>query len=349
MRVLHLAPLWLPVSANSRGGIETLLGQLLPAQSSLGLDVTVLAAGDSDPSLSLQVAVDESLATVMDRGEAYDYGHFEQQQLALAWDLAGDADVIHSHVGAGAFLLDHVLGGRPPVVHTLHGAPTTDLGWLLAHRPSAHIVAVSEAQARGVRELGGHVEAVVHNGIDTSRAPEFTEPGSELLFLGRVEWNKGADLAIDVAEGLDLPLTLAGPVTDRSYFATHIQPRLTAMVRYAGVVDEKGKFELLRRACCLLMPSRWAEPFGIVAVEAMACGIPVVGLANGALPEIIDDGVSGRTVTDESQLADAVSRALGSDGHAIAERARARYDIGRVATDYLVEYEHVIAGVRDAH
>lgn len=343
MKVLHLAPLWLPVAVDSRGGIETLLGQLLPAQDALGVETTLVAPGDSDGALSLTAAVDESLVSVMDRAEAYDYSMYEQHQLAIAWDLARDVDVVHSHVGAGAFLLDHAFAGAPPVVHTLHWAPTTDLAWLLARRPAAHVVAVSEAQAQGVRGLGGHVTAVVHNGINMADVPMVHAPGRGLVFLGRIEWNKGADLAVELARRLNLPLQLAGPVTDRAYFATAIEPRLNDMIRYVGVVDSRGKFDLLRQAECLIAPSRYEEPFGMVAVEAMAAGVPVVTLGNGALPEVVDEGISGAVAESEDALADAVARARELDGRAIIEHARHRFDIKRVAAEYIVQYEKAIA------
>jgi glycosyltransferase involved in cell wall biosynthesis len=167
--------------------------------------------------------------------------------------------------------------------------------------------------------------------------------GEGLFFIGRIEWEKGPDLAVSVARRLGLPLTLAGPIIDRGFFRREIEPFLDDRVRYVGTVDHHRKNELFGRAACSVVPSRWDEPFGLVAIESMACGTPVVALAHGGLPEVIDPGVTGYLASDEGELAALVTRALGLDRAGVRDRAAARFDIPRIARQYLRLYEEIVA------
>jgi glycosyltransferase involved in cell wall biosynthesis len=162
-----------------------------------------------------------------------------------------------------------------------------------------------------------------------------------LLFLGRIEEKKGPDLAVQVARKLGRPLILAGPVVDEEFFDRAIRPFLNRQIRYVGVVNHRQKTELFGRAACVLMPSRWEEPFGLVAVEAMACGTPVVALARGALPELVEPGLTGYLIRNEETLADSVERAVQLDRAAIRARAAARFDMTVVAELYSELYTQV--------
>jgi glycosyltransferase involved in cell wall biosynthesis len=158
-----------------------------------------------------------------------------------------------------------------------------------------------------------------------------------------MESAKGPDLAIDVANTLGVPLTLAGPIVDQRFFDQRIQPRLDDTVRYVGVVDHQDKGALLARSACAVLPFRGEEPFGLVMVEAMACGTPVVSLANGAAAEVIEPGVNGYLAMNEAELPGAVSRAMDLDRQAVRNRAQERFDIADVAANYLRLYEQVMA------
>ena len=313
VRVLHLAPLWLPVGRESSGGVETLLAGLLAAQHASGCAVAVVASGDSalPAGVELVAPVPVALVAQMGAGTAWEYEYFEQEALARGLERAGSFDVVHSHMGAAAFAA------------------------LL------RLTAVSEAQARRLRAAGARRCEVVPNGIDVAQFPFHAVAGSGLAFLGRMEAEKGPDLAIAAAHALGRPLILAGPIVDHAFFAERVVPGLGPDIEYAGVLGHDDKAELLGRSSCLLVPSRWEEAFGLVAVEAMACGTPVVALANGALGEVVDDDVTGFTTSDPGELADLVLCADKLDRAAVRARAADRFSIERTARRYIDLYGEI--------
>jgi glycosyltransferase involved in cell wall biosynthesis len=339
VRVLHLGPLWHPVGRNSPGGIETLLAGLVATQQSLGCEVTVIASGDSPlpASIELIAPVPTGLVAQMGAGTAWEYEYFEQESLAQAIERSQDFEVVHSHIGAAGFVLRDAL-------HTWHNDVTADLEWFVGRRPGLRIATVSEAQAQRLRRAGARRCEAVPNWIDLDQFPFSSVSGSGLAFLGRMEAEKGPDLAIAAARALGRPLVLAGPVTDHAFFADHVLPGLGPDIHYAGVLGHDDKVELLGRSSCVLVPSRWEEAFGLVAVEAMACGTPAAGLANGALADVIDDGVTGFTTADAGELGDLVLRADKLDRAAVRARAAARFSIERTAGRYLELYAEVAEG-----
>ena len=340
MRVLHVAPLWHPVGRESPGGIETLLAGLVAAQRRLGCEVAVVASGDSALPKDVEVVapVGEALVAQMAAGTAREYDYFEQEALALALERASEFDVVHSHLGAAAF------AAFPGALHTWHNDVTADLEWFVGRRRGLRLATVSEAQARRLRRAGAARCEAVANGIDLAQFPFSPVAGPGLVFLGRMEAEKGPDLAIAAARALGRPLTLAGPVVDHEFFAERVLPGLGPDIRYAGVLGHDDKVELLGRSSCALVPSRWEEAFGLVAVEAMACGTPAVGLANGALAEVIDDDVTGFTTSEASELADLVLRADKLDRAAVRSCAAERFSIERTARRYLELYTEIVEG-----
>ena len=343
LRVLQLAPLWFPISADAPGGIETHLPAVLRALEELGCHNVLIASGDSQTEAQLLSVVPVNLCQQMEHGTASEYAYYEQHQLMLALTCGIEFDLVHSHLGPGAYVLSAVagLGGR--VLHTHHNPVYQDLGWFVGKHPEMWFSAISEFQAHKLRQQGARRCWVVPNGIDVA-AFRFTAHAQEaLFFLGRMEEEKGADLAVQVARSLDLPLTLAGPIIEDDFFQRRIEPFLGDGIEYVGVVDHAKKQELFGRAGCVLMPSRVDEGFGMVSIEAMACGTPVVALAHGALPEIIDIGVTGYVSQTEDGLASLVPAALGLDRHSVRERAAKRFDVRRIAQAYLGLYERIVS------
>ncbi|HET6313977.1 MAG TPA: glycosyltransferase family 4 protein [Chloroflexia bacterium] len=344
MRVLMLAPLWYPISRDAQGGIETFLYSPIEALEREGCSVMLLASGDSRAAGELVPVVERNLYSLMHEGRAGEYVYYEQHQLRLASGLAHDFDVVHSHIGPGGYVLSaHAdVGGR--VLHTVHSPVYEDICWFVGRHPDLLLSAVSEFQAERLRGAGARRCRVVHNGIDTSGFPFNGRPGGGLLFLGRIEAAKGPDLAIDVARALGLTLTLAGPVIEREFFKRSIEPRLDGQVRYVGVVDHETKCKLMGEAACMLLPFRQAEPFGMVSIEAMTCGTPVVALPNGALPEIVEPGVTGYLAAEVEALPGYVLQAMSLDRGRVRERATARFGIQHVAGKYLDLYRDIAAG-----
>jgi glycosyltransferase involved in cell wall biosynthesis len=343
MKILHLAPLWFPVSPDAQGGIETYLPTLLGALERRGCRNTLLASGDSHTAAELVPVISQNLGALMDAGLAAEETYYEQHQLWLALEMAGRFDVVHSHLGWTGYVLSAVpgLGGR--VLHTEHNPVYRDQEWFVGRHPDLWLSTVSEFQARKLRAHGARRCRVVPNGLDVSSFTFQARAGEGLFFLGRIEEGKGTDLAVRAARALGRPLTLAGPVIDEDFFGKEIAPSLGEQIRHVGVVNHAQKNELFGRAGCVLMPSRVEEGFGMVAVEAMACGTPVVALASGALPEVIDAGVTGYVTADEDGLAPLVAEALKLDRKAVRDRARARYDIAAVAEKYHRLYAEIAA------
>jgi glycosyltransferase involved in cell wall biosynthesis len=342
LRVLHLAPLWFPVARDSPGGIETFLAALLDALEATGCHNVLLASGDSRSAAELLPVLPDNLCARMAAGTALEYTYYEQQQLFLALEHGAAFDVIHSHAGPHAFVLSALPGRR--VLHTWHSQVYRDLEWLVERRPDLCLTTVSEFQAARLRRHGARGCHVIGNGLDLGDFPFAAEGKEGLLFIGRMESGKGPDLAVQVARSLDRPLVLAGPLVDANFFRSRVEPYLSPTIRYVGVVDHRQKVELFAGASCALLPFRGEEAFGMVTIEAMACGTPVVALANGALPEIIEPGVTGFLTEDEAELPDLVERASKLDRAVVRGRMAARFDIGVVARRYLRLYTDLATG-----
>ena len=342
MRVLQVCPLWYPVKQDAPGGIETFLAQLAAALPDSGCEVTLLASGDSADGERIIPVSEASIYGQMKKGAVQEYIYYEQQQLRLALAHADDFDVIHSHIGPAGFVLSGVKGWSDRVLHTIHSPVHQDLQWFVQQQPDMWVSTVSKFQADRLNEVGARNCHVVHNGI---KADAFTfDPGGGegLLFLGRIEKEKGADIAIRVATELARPLVLAGPIVQQDYYDDMIAPLLNETVRYIGVVDHREKNRLLGSAGCVLMPSRWEEPFGMVAIEAMACGTPVVVSQQGALPEIVDHGVSGFVAADD-EMTGLVDQALSLDRAAVRSAVAEQFDISVAARKFHELYSRILA------
>ena len=342
LTVLHLAPLWFPVSPDAPGGIETFLPVLLRALEERGCHNLLIASGDSRTDAELLPVTPVNLCRQMEDGNASEYVYYEQHQLMLAVACGIDVDVVHSHLGPGGYLLSAVAGVGGRVLHTHHNPVYPDLEWFVGEHPELWFSTVSEFQADKLRRQGARRCRVVPNGIDAAAFRFAPQAREALFFLGRMEEEKGADLAVEVARSLDLPLTLAGPIVEDDFFQRRIEPFLGHGIEYVGVVDHTTKQELFGAAGCVLMPSRVDEGFGMVSVEAMACGTPVVALGRGALPEIIDVGVTGYVSETEDGLSSLVPAALELNRHAVRARATERFDVRRIAEAYLGLYAGII-------
>jgi glycosyltransferase involved in cell wall biosynthesis len=346
MRVLHLAPLWFPVAADSLGGIETFTAGLIDELDRLGCCNALVASGDSRTRAELIRVTPMNLVDMMAAGSAHEYTYYEQHQLALAVERAADFDLVHSALGPASYALSHVPGLRGRILHSQHNPVTDDLGWFASIYPDVWFSTVSEFQARHLRSQGARRCRTIPNGVKMDSYTLQPHGGEGLFFLGRIEWEKGPDLAVRVARQLELPLTLAGPMIDQAFFHRAIEPFLDDQVRYVGPVDHRRKNALFGRAACSIVPSRWDEPFGLVAVESMACGTPVVALARGGLPEVIDPAVTGYLAAEEAELAALAARAPGLDRAGVRNRAAARFDLPRVAGQYLEFYAEIAGAAR---
>jgi glycosyltransferase involved in cell wall biosynthesis len=339
MRILHICPLWFRVAVDAPGGIETLMPGLFAELGRAGADNTILGVAGAQVSGRLIPMVEEPLYEQTTNGTAWEYGPFEQHELLTVLELADDFDVIHSHLGWSGWVLSGMPGLGERTLHTQHNPVSPDMEWFVRRHPDIRLTTVSQYQAHKLWRLGARRCHVVHNGIDFSLFPLRDSGKQGLVYLGRLEHDKGADLAIEVARTLGMTLTLAGPAVNHEFFETQITPHLDDQIRYAGIVGHEEKTRLLGGASCVLMPSREEEGFGLVALEAMACGTAVVGLANGALPEIIEEGVTGFVTPDERGLAELVPAAERLDPSIVRRTAEQRFSVAASAAGYLGLYQ----------
>ena len=331
LRVAQIAPIARPVTATSTGSIEQLVWQLTEELVDRGHDVTLFATGQSETSARL----DAKYARGYDDDEAlWEWTFHELMHVAAAMERAHEFDVLHSHVYHFALPFTRLVDR--PVVHSYHVLPDDDVVRAYAEYEEATLVAVSAYQRE---RLGRPGVPVIHHGIDVDAFPFGDSPGEYLLFLGEVRWEKGAGEAAMLAGQIGLPLVMAGPGED--FYREHVEPKVTAEVEYVGWVESARRDELLAGAAALLYPLNWPETFGLVLVEAMACGTPVLARSLGAVGEIVDDGVTGYHAETLEELAALAPRALALDRRRVRERARERFDKSRMTDEYEALYRRL--------
>jgi glycosyltransferase involved in cell wall biosynthesis len=232
-----------------------------------------------------------------------------------------------------------------PTVVTVHGPIDTDLGrYYRALQSDVHLVAISERQRTFAPELNW--AGTVHNALHIEDWPFQREKDDYALFLGRFHPHKAPHLALDAAHAAGIPLILAGKCAEpaeKEYFEREVRPRLTARDHVFGVADATAKRALLASARCLLFPVRWEEPFGMVMIEAMACGTPVVALRAGAVPEVVVDKVTGLICDKPAQLADAVREIRSIDPAACRSHVAKRFNVDQLGAGYEAVYGSVLA------
>jgi glycosyltransferase involved in cell wall biosynthesis len=349
MRIAMLAPPWIPVPAPGYGGIEEVVRLLCDGLVARGHEVTLFAAPTSRSSAEVRTVLEEPHPEEIERSR------WEVDHVARAFteiDEARDGhpyDVVHDHCGFTALAMADRLA--TPLVHTLHG-PFDDetLTFYAAHGHKATIVAISDAQRRdGPPQL--REAAVVHNPLDFDEWTLREDPDDHVLWIGRMSPVKGPHRAIAAARAAGVPLVLAGPVQpgQEEYFAREVEPHFDGEgVRYVGEVGGSDKAAAYGAARAVLMPIRWAEPFGLVMTEAMACGTPVIAFREGSAPEVVDEGVSGFLVDDEDEMAAAIARIDEIDRRGCREQARGRFGVDVAVEGYEAVYERAAAAARRA-
>jgi glycosyltransferase involved in cell wall biosynthesis len=333
LRIAQIAPIAHPVQAGAGDSVEQLVWLLSEELVRRGHEVTLFATGDSQTSAELQSAYahgyehDESL---------WDWRLHESINASRAFERAEHFDVIHSH--AYHFALPFTRLVNTPIVQSYHVEANPDILDAYRRHPEVCVVAISEWQRStltGVRDV-----TVIHHGIDTDAFPFSPERGEHLLFLGRMIPDKGPLQAVRLARMLDLPLVLAGSST--RYFDEEVRPLVDGEgVRYVGAVDRAQRDSLLCGACALLLPLTYPEPFGLVMIEAMACGTPVAATGIGAVPEIVEPGVTGCHAPSAQALADCIPQALELDRTRVRARAVERFDFKRMVDEHEALYERL--------
>lgn len=321
LRIGLLAPPWVPVPPPSYGGIEQVVATLAAGLVERGHDVVLVAApGSAIPGAEV-VSPLVSLPGII--GEpAADWRH-----VLAGMEVLRGCDVVIDHSGPLGALLTS--GLDLPALHVTHGpleaVPTEIYEGVSRHSPRLRLVAISEAQRTLAPSLP--FAGVCHNGMDLDAAPFRARPDGYLAFLGRMSPEKSPADAIRIARAAGLPLLIAAKCrepAEHEYFARHVAPELGPGVVWLGELDAAGKYALLAGARALVFPIAWPEPFGMVMIEAMACGTPVLATARGSVPEVVADGVTGFVRETPDELIDAVARISEIDRRAcrrwVAER-----------------------------
>jgi glycosyltransferase involved in cell wall biosynthesis len=345
MRIAMVAPPWISVPPHGYGGIEWVVSLLVDELVARGHEVTLFASGGSKTGAEL-ISVFDDPPTLRMHLNVPDARHAQRalNEIAERQGTSRAFDVVHDH-SACIFLAAAPL--LPvPMVHTIHGAFTDEMKQLYgAVRGNVSLVAISASQAQGMPELD--VAAVVPNAVDVDGFQYREEKSDYLLCLGRVCRDKGQDMAIAVAKRAGMPLVLAGKVDagqDRQFFDEHVLPHLDGEhVMFEGEVSDDRKRELVAGARAMLFPIRWAEPFGLVMIEGMASGTPVVAMRWGAVSEVVTDGVTGFIVDDEDSMLDALARINEIDAATCRAEVLKRFSPSVMADGYERVYANAIA------
>jgi glycosyltransferase involved in cell wall biosynthesis len=339
LRIAILGPVWFPVPPTGYGGIEWVVALLADGLVDAGHDVTLFASGDSRTNAELDAVFPEAPSALI--GTSW----VELRHAFSCLTRAEEFDVVNDHSGITAAALGGLVS--TPFVHTVHG-PLDELSRanyeaIASLAPAVGLISLSLNQRKPAPELPW--VANCPNALDLDAYPYHSERGDYLLFLGRLSPDKGCHRAIEVAQEAGLPLKIAGKKRDHAeleYFDAMIRPRLGEDVEYLGETSHVTKVALLQNARATLFPIEWEEPFGLVMIESMACGTPVIATRCGAVPEVIEEGRSGVIVDDYREMVDAIGAADDLDPVECRRYAEERFSAVRMVDDYEAVYQRVV-------
>lgn len=339
MRIAQVAPLFESVPPRYYGGTERVVSWLTERLVALGHDVTLFASGDSVTNARLVSACPRALRL---DPECVDPLVHHLLMVEQVFALAEEFDLIHFHIDYLHF--PRSKRERVPCLTTLHGRlDLPDLIPLYREFKQLPVISISDAQRRPLP--WANWMGTVHHGMPVTALALHPSPGKYLAFLGRVSPEKGLDRAIEIAIRSQRNLKIAAKVdrADRDYFEAKIKPRLKhPLIEFVGEIGNSEKAEFLGNAAALLFPIDWPEPFGLVMIEALACGTPVIAYPFGSVPEIVADGTCGFLVRNVDEAADAVNRIDEIDREDCRKRFELNFTSDRMAKQYLQIYHQLI-------
>jgi glycosyltransferase involved in cell wall biosynthesis len=342
LRIALVSPPFLQLPPPGYAGTERVVTALALGLHERGHRVTVFAPGDSDLPCEVVPTVERALWKIGDPGDATGW---LQMSSVKAIDAADRFDVIHSHLDADGLLIAR--GTSTPFVATLHGRlDTSGVSELIKAMPDVPLISISDSQRRWNEDANW--AATIHHGLDFSAAPVSDAPGEHLLLVGRVMPEKGIAEAIEVARRTGIRLVVAAKVKhpdERALFEAVVQPAIDdGVVDWRGEIGAEERDRLMAGALATLMLGSWPEPFGLVAIESMATGTPVIGRRAGALVETVRHGTTGFLVDDVSEAVLAVSRIKELERRPIAAYARSRFSVERMLDEHERVYATLVEG-----
>jgi glycosyltransferase involved in cell wall biosynthesis len=340
LEIAILSSVWFPVPPSGYGGIEWIVSLLADGLVEAGHDVTLFASGDSRTQAKLSYVYEEAPSQWIGRS------HWELNHALACYTNADEFDVINDHTGLSGLVLSGLVD--KPVVSTVHGPLVGEAGAMYEQVaglvPHVNLVSLSMNQRRPKPDLPWLANCP--NALDLSVYPGKPHTGDYLLFLGRLSPDKGCHRAIAVAMERELPLKIAGKMQEakeREYFEEFVEPHLGIHgIEYLGEVSHGTKVELLQDARVTLFPIDWEEPFGLVMIESMACGTPVIATNRGAVPEVIEHGRSGIIVDNYREMAAALEQADALDPLECRRYVEERFSPERMVDDYVRAYREAI-------
>ena len=332
MRIGLIAPPFISVPPKDYGGTELFIAQLAEGLQKRGLEVVVYTNGESTVAVEKRWMYPKAQWPIKMDGNTF-LKDMEHSAWAMQ-DGAGYCDLLHVHEAPALSLSRFV---RAPVVCTLHGPHNGAMSETYARYPGVYYVCISDQQCR--QEKMPRMRTI-HHGIDLATYELRNEKQQYLSFIGRIAPIKGVHLAIEVAKRAGIPLKIAGDVQPmyRDYFEAKVKPHIDGQfIEYIGLADLRGKNELLGNSLAMLFPIQWNEPFGLVMVEAMACGTPVLALGGGSVPEVVKDGVSGYICRSVRELAQRVKQ-LNFEPAALRRYVDENFSLDRMVGKYVDLY-----------
>ena len=339
MKIAQVAPLVESVPPRLYGGTERIASYLTEELVRLGHDVILFASGDSITSAELATCCTRALR--LDPSVCDIIPHF-MLMIDKVRERAEEFDILHFHIDLFHFPLFRSLAAR--TLTTLHGRQDLgDLKPFYSRFREMPLVSISNDQRKPLPHA--NFVATIHHGIPPDLHRPSLKQGSYLAFLGRISPEKRPDRAIRIARAAGMPLKIAAKVdkVDEDYFRNHILPLLDGPgVEFIGEINEREKTKFLGEAAAVLFPVDWPEPFGLVMIEAMACGTPVLAFRCGSVPEVIDDGVTGKVVESEAEAIAALPAIMSYDRRAVRQRFEQRFTAIRMAKNYVSTYRHLL-------
>lgn len=341
MRIAQISPLWERVPPFRYGGIELIVKLLTDELVRRGHQVTLFASGDSITNAKLHSVHDKALRLDSSIQEPDIY---HQMILADVYQEAyANFDIIHSHIGYAALPYSGFV--KTPTVHTLHGAFTSDATKIHRRFSEQPLISISSSQREPCLDL--NYVHTVYNGIDTLVYPFYPQPvePAYLAFIGRISPQKGAVEAIQIARATGLTLKMAGKVdvVDADYYREKVEPLIDGeQIQYLGEISHEDKVRLLGEATVTLFPITWREPFGLVMIESMAAGTPVIAMNLGSVPEVIVDGKTGFVCDSVDKMIEMVPKATKLDRQTCREYVVSRFSVESMTDGYEKAYSMIL-------